>query len=265
MNTNNETKEGQKNNSDTGESIFNFFKGKFISADLTILLSISSLISYGIYYLYQWMFLDYYHIDKQFIDFSKQGISSIIILLVLITTLLLLVISLSKEPKFFKYNKRFKIAVKTMYVLMISINVLEAFFVLFMDGWEAFSNKMIVSAILVIPVAIIIVFDDLKKLKPASLIFLSTAFIIGVASIFGEYRASTKTNYYVVSKDEQKYVVIAPYDKQFIIAPVDLDKKVILPRFQFIDQKSGKDDRVELTPVHTGKLDVKNLTEDELK
>ncbi|MFS0907248.1 hypothetical protein AB3N02_30160 [Priestia aryabhattai] len=265
MNTNNDTKEGQENNSDTEESVFNFLKGKFFSADLTILLSLSSLISYGIYYFYQWMFLDYYHIDKQFIDLSKQGISSIIILLVLIATVLFLVISLSKEPRFFKHNKRFKIVVKILYILMIGLNVIGALFVLFMDGWEAFSDKIIVLAILVIPVAISIVFDDFKKLKPASLIFLSMAFTIGAASIFGEYRASTKTNYYILNKDEQKYVVIAPYDKQFIIAPVDLDKKVILSQFQFIDQKSGKDDKVELTPFHTGKLDVKKLTKNELK
>ncbi|MES9793016.1 hypothetical protein ABWL24_21515, partial [Priestia megaterium] len=115
MHIDNEITEGHKNDSDNEKSIFNFLKEKFIGTDLTTLLSLSSLIAYGIYYFYQWMFLDYYHIDKQFIDFSKQGIASIIILLVLVITLLFLLTSLSVEPIFFKSKNRLKKIAKIMF------------------------------------------------------------------------------------------------------------------------------------------------------
>jgi magnesium-transporting ATPase (P-type) len=265
MHIDNEITEGQKNNSDNEKSIFNFLKEKFIGTDLTTLLSLSSLIAYGIYYFYQWTFLDYYHIDKQFIDFSKQGIASIIILLVLVITLLFLLTSLSVEPIFLKSKNRLKKIAKIMYISMLVINLISAVLTLFTDGWDFFSNRTIILVILVIPIAVRMVFDDIKKLKPVSLIGLTAAFTLGASCAFGEYRASTKTNYYVLNKGEQKYVVIAPYEKQFIIAPVNLDKQVILPQIQFIDQKSGKDEKVELTPVHTGKLKVKDFARSDLK
>ena len=85
---------------------------------------------------------------------------------------------------------------------------------------------------------------------------LSSRFVM-----LGSKVAAEKEDYLIMeSTNDQNFVVINTYKDKFIIAPVNLEKKEITPKFQFIDMKSDKDNKVEFTLVNTGKLKVKKVT-----
>ncbi|MED4002271.1 hypothetical protein [Priestia aryabhattai] len=253
----------QENRLDNENSIFNLIKVKLKAADLSIWLSLSSLVAYGIYYTNTSGYLNYYGLTAQYIDFSLQSIAITICILIMLLTVSAFMMGLLTELIFRKYRK---IIISIIYIAGIS-----PLLILIINDLSDKSFKIdnsfyyLFVFILVLPFIIYLTFDFFKKLNPLFLLSLVVGFSFTVSYMAGEFHGKAKTNYLTLNKGDQKYVVIASYEEQFIIAPVDMDKKLILSQFQFINQKSGKDDRVELTPVRTGKLDVKNLTEDELK
>lgn len=253
----------QENTSDTENSIFNLIKVKLQAADLSIWLSLSSLVAYGIYYTNTSGYLNYYGLTVQYIDFSLQSIAITICILIMLLTVSAFVIGLLTESIFRKYRKTIIGIIYIAVILPLLILVIKDL----SDKGFKIDNSFyyLFVFILILPFIIHLTVDFFKKLNPLFLLSLVVGFSFTVSYMAGEFHGKAKTNYLTLNKGEQKYVVIAPYEKQFIIAPVDLDKKVILSQFQFIDQKSGKDGKVELTPFHTGKLDVKKLTKNELK
>ena len=90
---------------------------------------------------------------------------------------------------------------------------------------------------------------------------LFTIAVVFICAIFisrdvGQYRALNKQHYLVIEKKDKYYAVISNYDNKFVIAPVNLEKGIIRSKFQFIEMKSEKDDKLELSYVNTGKLKV---------
>ncbi|MFJ7856233.1 hypothetical protein ACIQX3_26375 [Peribacillus frigoritolerans] len=85
--------------------------------------------------------------------------------------------------------------------------------------------------------------------------------VVGLSTMVGTNSAAEKEDYLIMSSTNNKnYVVIKTFQDKFIIVPVNLKRKEITPKFQFIEIKSDKDNKVEFTLVHTGKLKVKKVT-----
>lgn len=244
-------------------SKFDFLKEKLLSADFAIWLTLSTALFYGIYYAYTWYYLDYYHLGRQFIDFSLQGIANIVCIIVLTVTSFGFIISLLTEPKFFKVRNFIRKNIKFIYVSVLCICLILLLFTLLNYGVKATVTLFSVLAIAVIPPIIWIVREEVKQLTKITVILVVFICTVSASSTFGTYMASHKDNYYILyQKDlknkQESYAVITNYSEKFVIAPVDLKKKIITPKFQFIEMKSEQDKKVELNLIHTGKLKVKD-------
>jgi len=254
----------ENNNLNKKNTKANFLKEKLLTADFAIWLTLSTAIFYGIYYAYTWYYLEYYHLGRQFIDFSLQGIANIVCIIVLVVTFFGLIISVLMEPKFSKLQDFIRKNIKFIYVPVLCICLILLLFTLLKYGFKASVTLSSVLGIVAIPPAIWIVRDEFKKLTKLTVILLVFICTVVASLTFGTYMASHKENYYILyqkneqnEKNKQAYAVITNYNQQFVIAPVNLKKKIITPSFQFIEMKSKEDKKIEINLMHTGKLKVK--------
>lgn len=92
-----------------------------------------------------------------------------------------------------------------------------------------------------------------RKWVLASIFFIGL--VIYTARLGGQVVASNQTEY-LVTQTPKPYVVIDTYKDSLIVMPVDLEKKVILPEYRFVDQKSEMDQAVQLKKMKIGPLKV---------
>lgn len=240
MNANKGAKEEKKVNSNTKSFIFEFMKDKFLSAELSIWLTLSTTIGYSIYYVYTWFYLSYYGLGRDFIDFSLQGVADIACLTLLIFFFISLILSLSTEPIFFKHKQFVKKVMRFLYIPIFVFSVIVMLLTLLFNGIEALNTTATIMSFFLIPLAFWLVRNEPKKIRTSTMVLVAFGYVIGASSTFGQYMAQQRENYYIIKHGkDHDYVVISNYDKQLIIAPVDLDKKVITPRYSLVEAKSN--------------------------
>ncbi|MCR8866856.1 hypothetical protein NQ109_28430 [Priestia megaterium] len=240
MNANKGAKEEKKVNSNTKSFIFEFMKDKFLSAELSIWLTLSTTIGYGIYYVYTWFYLSYYGLGREFIDFSLQGVANIACLTLLIFFFISLILSLSTEPIFFTHKQFVKKVMRFLYIPIFVVLLMVLLLTLLSNGIEALNTTATIMSFFLIPLAFWLVRNEPKKIRTSTMVLVAFGYVIGASSTFGQYMAQQRESYYIIKHGkDHHYAVISNYDKQLIIAPVDLDKKVITPRYSLVEPKSN--------------------------
>ncbi|MFE7822139.1 hypothetical protein ACFU1R_28730 [Priestia megaterium] len=240
MNANKGTNEEKKVTSNPKSFIFEFVTDKFLSAELSIWLTVSTAFGYSIYYVYTWFYLSYYGLSREFIDFSLQGVANIGCLVLLIFFTISLIFSLSTEPIFFKHEQLVKKVMRFLYIPILVILLIVLLLALLFNGIEPLNTTASLIGLFLIPLALWLVRNETKKIKTSTMVLVAFGYVIGASSTFGQYMAQQRESYYIIKHGkDHHYAVISNYDKQLIIAPVDLDKKVITPRYSLVEPKSN--------------------------
>lgn len=240
MKANKETNEEEKVTSNTKSFIFEFVTDKFLSAELSIWLTVSTAFGYSIYYVYTWFYLSYYGLGREFIDFSLQGVANIVCLVLLIFFTISLIFSLSTEPIFFKHKQLVKKVMRFLYIPILIILLIVLLSALLFNRVEPLNTTASLISLFLIPLALWLARNETKKIKTSTMVLVAFIYVIGASATFGQYMAQQRENYYIIKHGkDHNYAVISNYDKQLIIAPVDLDKKVITPRYSLVEPKSN--------------------------
>ncbi|MFS2171412.1 hypothetical protein [Priestia megaterium] len=237
-----------------------FLKDKFFNSDFGILLSLGSFLGYGFYYIYELSFNYYYRLPMDYVNFNLQGLAftifSIITAMSLLALLINFVLVVIEAIPFLK-NKKLEIKSilhKLSIVSVILFSLLKMGGVIDVGNGLGYWLDLISYGVLIWAIIVGI------KIVPSFLTIMAIilyALIISV--LIGKHDAVNKEDYLILERDnQQSYVVINNYNEYFIIAPVNLKKKIITPKFQFIEMKSEVDKKLELKLTHTGKLKMKS-------
>jgi hypothetical protein len=83
-----------------------------------------------------------------------------------------------------------------------------------------------------------------KKFNPYILISIIFIALLLVAGYIGNYSASGKEKYQVISQEGALYVAVYHYNDSLIIAPVDVKEGIMSPNYQLIEINSIKDTEI---------------------
>ncbi|OZT10637.1 hypothetical protein CHN50_20945 [Priestia aryabhattai] len=235
----------------------NFLKEKLMASDLGILLTLGTAIGYAIYYSNESSFNQYYGLPSNYVSFSLPDLVLCITVVCIILFLIFLfygtifIMSEGLIPLVIK-QKNVKYSFMFLGFVVGSANIL---YVLSHSTYLTQNQELILSISANISY-IFMLWYIFKSFSLPLVLILACMFFVFIAKDAGYYRAVNKDSYLVMEKQKQDYVVINNYGDKFIIAPVDLKRRVISSKFQFIEMKSEKDNKIELSPMHTGKLKV---------
>lgn len=236
-------------------------KQKINDSDIGVWLSVVSVVCFGSYYIYATSFNQYYGLPNNLVELTIENVAAVIVFGVFIMSIFFVIPESYRQgcrlifEKFPSLNSRKKKFIKVL-VLLIAL-IIATILVLPILGLEITQ--------LIIGVLFIAIFMSNDKQSPRKwIIVLCIYLVVGLFVMFGSNSAADKEDYLILnSTNDQNYVVIKTFQDKFIIAPVNLQKKEITPKFQFIEIMSDKDNKVEFTLVHTGKLKVKKVTREE--
>lgn len=233
-----------------------FFKDKILGSDLGLLLSLGSIGGYGLYYLYAQGFNQYYGLPSSYVDLNIPNLALTIIticlaMIFILSSFQLIVVLLNELSFLFKYRKKFKYVLLSLCWSIIILFFVGEIFNFFSDNQEFYLNIAIC-----ISAAFLAWHIPEKKYPSMVIMFLCFGFLLAALSI-GEHIAMNKEDYFVLEQKNKKYAVINNYKDKIIIAPIDIKKRTIISKFQLIEMKSDKDNKIELVLMNTGKLKVK--------
>lgn len=240
-----------------------FLKDIFSNSDIGVWLSLGAFVGYGIYYAFAVNFNKYYNLSFKYIDFNLQSFAFTVLI---VTMLVIILFAIIETPLFFKkLFPSFHIKnEKTRFIIQVSLSLIVWIMILVGSVLESLNfNYFTMPWLYWIQVIgysglIGIVCYCLKSFRSISMLLSIVGYFILLAFMTGSFFAINKSDYLVLNGiNNQQYVVINTYEDQFIIAPVNLKKKLITPKFQFIEMKSEENKKVELNLMHTGKLEVK--------
>jgi hypothetical protein len=236
-------------------------KQKLIDSDIGVWLSIISIVCYGSYYAYATSFNQYYGLPRNFVELKIENVVTVIVIGVFIMGIFFVIPESFRQvcklifEEFPSLNDRIKRFIKFL-VLLFALFIAT---ILVLPTFDLEITLLIIGGLF-----ITISLPNDKQLPPKWIIVLCIYLVAGLFVMFGSNSAADKEDYLIMnSTNDQKYVIINTFQDKFIIAPVSLEKKEIIPKFQFIEIKSDKDNKVEFTLVHTGKLKVKKVTGEE--
>ncbi|MGE7683913.1 hypothetical protein [Peribacillus simplex] len=220
-------------------------------SDIGVLFSAAAVVGYGIYYVYATSYNQYYELPMNFVELKMENLSFVIVLTVLAMGFLLVI---PDYCKFIFENNPHLNTKKELFQKVLLIITIVGVLSLFGLELPQYSLEM---AFLVIFIFMTIYWRLDNKLPPRLTISICILLVGGLSVMFGSFSAAEKDSYLIMdSANDQSFVIIKTFQDKFIIAPVNLHKKEITPRFQFIDMNSKE----EYALVHTGKLKVKKVT-----
>lgn len=227
---------------------------KIKDSDIGVWLSVAAVVGYGIYYIYGTSFNQYYGLPKNFLELKMENLAFVIVLVVFAIGFLFVIPEYSRLIfETFPFLSVRKKKIKTFF------ENLSLIFFLIPLGMYLFGLLKPIELIPFLILIVVVVKFDIPSPKLA--IGLCILIVGGWIIMYGSNSAAEKEDYLIMeSTNDQNFVVINTYKDKFIIAPVNLEKKEITPKFQFIEIKSDIDDKVEFSLVHTGKLKVKKVT-----
>ncbi|MFD6441635.1 hypothetical protein ACFWDG_17910 [Peribacillus sp. NPDC060186] len=231
-------------------------KQKLFNSDVGVWLGVVSVVCYASYYIYATSFNQYYGLPSNLVEFKIENVAVLITYGLFIISILFVIPESYRRAcrlifnKFPYLNTRKKDSIKLI-VLFIALFICTILvFPLF--GFE-------ITRLLILGIFLVLLSN--KKQSASKWIMMLCIYSVGLSIMFGTYSAAEKEDYLImISTNNKNYVVIKPFQDKFIIAPVNMKTKEITPKFQFIEIKSDKDNKVEFTLVHTGKLKVKKAT-----
>ncbi|MFE5430609.1 hypothetical protein [Peribacillus simplex] len=224
-------------------------------SDIGVLFSAAAVVGYGIYYVYATSYNQYYELPMNFVELKMENLAFVVVLTVLAMGFLLVIpeycmFIFENNPHLNAKKEMFKKVLGIPIALIITIVGMLSLFCLELPQY---SLEM---TFLIIFLFVTIYWRLDKKLPPRLTISLCILLVGGFSIMLGSFSAAEKDSYLIMDSEiDQNFVVINTFQDKFIIAPVDLHKKEIIPRFQFIDMNSKE----EYELVHTGKLKVKKM------
>ncbi|MFH0068418.1 hypothetical protein [Peribacillus sp. NPDC056705] len=232
-------------------------KQKLFNSDVGVWLGVVSVVCYASYYIYATSFNQYYGLPSNLVELKIENVAIVIAYGIFIISIFFVIPESYRRAcrlifkKFPSLNTRKKDSIKLIVLLIALFICTILVFPLF--GFEI--TQLIILGIILVLLS--------SNKQPASkwTMVLCIYSVVGLSTMFGTNSAAEKEDYLIMSSTKNKnYIVIKTYQDKFIIAPVNLKRKEITPKFQFIEIKSDKDNKVEFTLVHTGKLKVKKVT-----
>ncbi|MBK0009881.1 hypothetical protein IAE23_25760 [Bacillus sp. S35] len=233
----------------------NFLKEKLMNSDLGILLSLGTVLGYGMYFNHQEGFNYYYGLPSGYVSLN---ISNLALCFIVVYTFLGLIILTSggiskaieefESPIFNKKNiNRFLMGLATSVAGSLWTYKEMRFF-------NSINETGIVIELIATTCLIYIVWNLFKNLSMILALALVATLSLWLAYGIGLLQAINQDSYLVLKQGKQDYVIINTYDDKFIISPFDPKKRNIESKFQFIEMKSEKDNKLELSLMHTGSL-----------
>ncbi|MEW5594313.1 hypothetical protein ABGT24_12420 [Peribacillus frigoritolerans] len=230
-------------------------KQKFLNSEVGVWLSVVSVVFYASYYIYATSFNQYYGLPSNLIELKIENVAVVIAYGLFIISIFFVIPKSYRRAcrlifeKFPSLNTRKKDSIKII-VLLIALYICKILiFPLF--GFE-------ITRLILLGMILVLLANN--KQSASKWIMMLCIYSVALSIIFGTNSAAEKEDYLIMSSTNNKnYVVIKTFQDKFIIAPVNLKRKEITPKFQFIEIKSDKDNKVEFTLVHTGKLKVKKV------
>ncbi|MED3982374.1 hypothetical protein [Priestia megaterium] len=242
--------------------------------DIAILITLLPAISYAIIYLYKLSKYSYYRIPIDLIDINLKNVAWILLTVVVISLLLYTITDTMRSNKFFmSYFSNKSIRLKVNLFLILLAGFLLLFQIMDANNVKLF-NKNIKTppklSYLVLTIAYIQMFitsivmikkrkEENKLFRTSTIIAYGGGFIISLLSFpfFLGYFSSVYSSSHYMILDDSPTVVLDTYKDKFIVAPIDLNKKVITPRFSFIKIETDKDGKGQIESIRTGRLTVK--------
>lgn len=233
----------------------NFLKEKLVNSDLGILISLGTVLGYGMYFSHQEGFNYYYGLPSGYVSLN---ISNLALCFIVIYTFLGVIILASggiskaieefESPIFNKKNiNRFLMGLATSITFSLWTYREMRFF-------DSINETGIVIDLIVATCLIYLLWNFFKNLSIILALAVVAALSLLMAGEIGMLQAINQDSYLVLKQGKQDYVVINTYDDKFIISPFDPKKRNIESKFQFIEMKSEKDNKLELSLMHTGSL-----------
>lgn len=235
-----------------------FLKDKFLTSDLGILLSLGTVFGYGLYYINELGFNEYYGLPSNYISFNLSDLA----LCIIVTCTIMIYIYFSYETLkyifsdfifLFLNHKTVKYTLGTISVLL-TIFFWFGFDILGIGARHFTPHQQMFLFLLTCLFNLYFFWAVFKNHSVIVVLCIHIVFAGFIAKEVGIYRAKIKDHYLIIDKKDKYYAVINNYNNKFIIAPVDLDKGIISSKFQFIEMKSDNDSKLELIFMNTGKL-----------
>jgi len=243
--------------------------------DITIVITVVPAICYLFVYFYQFSLFNYYNIPIELINIElKNVVWFLFIFAAGIVTLTLASFLLSTSKKFeLLYNDSRKSTIIQL-ILMLLILVTTASYILDIKSISVFNQTIKLSKeIFILSVVFLFLFTLLcymtriqwriKQNKTMTMhnkiihVILTCIALLTMALYMGHYIPYFSGYHYIIKENKSTYsVVLTTYKDNFIVAPVDLDKKVIIPKFSFIKIETEKDGKGQLEKIETGRLTV---------
>ena len=250
--------------------------------DASVIVIILTGFTYLLGFVFKINYLDYYGVN----ELRKDSIGSYYIayaywvMFVIIFSCCLIYISLRillipiKEDKWI-YRRMFTMFLLTLWILFVLDNIFDlgikdrthqliyggVAVLIFLDFFlsKTLWYRKIVNHTNQCIVSFVTPIKNHKNFKFFALVFFlgGTFFFY---EIYGKSAASHPENYLVIENKTEDLVVIDHTKDKLLVAPVDINKKIITPRYEVIESKSTKDEPLILEPkIFKGGLKVKKL------
>mgnify|MGYP001025024797 CR=1 FL=1 len=235
-----------------------FLKEKLLTSDFGILLSLGTVFGYGLYYVNELGFDEYYGLPSNYISFNLSDLA----LCIIVTCMIMIYIYFSYETLIYMFSdfifsffnhRAVKYTLVTISVLL-SIVFWFGYGILGIGAGHLTSNQRMFLFLLTCLFDLYFFWAVFKNYSVILVLCIHIAFAGFIAKEVGIYRAEIKDHYLIIEKKDKYYAVINNYNNKFIIAPVDLEKGIVSSKFQFIEMKSDNDNKLELISMNTGKL-----------
>ncbi|MFE0301206.1 hypothetical protein [Priestia megaterium] len=248
-----------------------------INIDIAIIITLLTVLSYTVVYIYNLSKYHYYHIPLDLIDINLKNVVWVLFVVLIISAALYSLSIKIMSHKFFEEYYSNVLLRRKFYKFFRLITIISLILIVMDKSDTEFFHKHIsfpdqifylVMGILYIYLFISLTAMLKKHIENNNLSnnrlnriyfggllvsFLSIPYFLGgLVPIYFE-------SHYIIN-DNSPSVVLGTYKDKFIVAPVDLDKKVITPKFSFIKIETDKSGKLQVEPVETGRLIVKKTS-----